>query len=196
MHRYSIDKDNYETIWYVLIFLSAILDMIINIYFLPFLQKSIPNIVLSGLLSSLIIILFCFYGVYYLFDNFLWKAPLIRKWVGCPNISGYWEGEISNNKGLKIKVSVEIKQTWTKIILNLYTETASSKTTTLAFFTENSNNPSLIYVYQNITKNSDILHDHGGTGKLTFYKDKMMLEGNYYTDEKRKNNGIIKLIKK
>ena len=79
--------------------------------------------------------------------------------------------------------------------MNLYTPTARSRTTTLTFFTQNSSNPSLTYVYYNIAKNSDILQSHGGTGHLIFYKENQVLEGNYYTDEKRDNHGTIKLIK-
>ncbi|WP_295725934.1 hypothetical protein [uncultured Methanobrevibacter sp.] len=195
MHRYSVDKDNYEKIWYILIFISAIFDVIVNTWIIPFMQDLIPNPILSGLLSSFIISLLCFYGIFYAFDKWLWKAPIIGMWVDCPNISGKWEGEINNDKGYNIKVDVEIIQTWTKIIMNLYTPTARSRTTTLTFFTQNSSNPSLTYVYYNIAKNSDILQSHGGTGHLIFYKENQVLEGNYYTDEKRDNHGTIKLIK-
>ena len=96
---------------------------------------------------------------------------------------------------LLIAINHQKAVTWTKIIMNLYTPTASSRTTTLTFFTQNSSNPSLTYVYYNIAKNSDILQSHGGTGHLIFYKENQVLEGNYYTDEKRDNHGTIKLIK-
>ena len=90
---------------------------------------------------------------------------------------------------------MEIKQRWTKIIINLKTETAISKTKALTFFAEDTTNPELCYVYYNEATTTN-LKSHGGTGRLTFYKDKNQLIGDYYTDKHRENHGTIILNKK
>lgn len=195
MHRYSIDNDHYELILYSILLISAIFDLILTKIVSDILQSLISDHTILMIISFLFSTILCFYGGYYLFDNFIWKWNIINKIINCPNISGEWEGEIINKNYSPIKTNVEIKQTWSKIIINLNTETARSQTTTLGFFTNNSRNPKVTYIYYNKVVNSDILNDHGGSAELTYYKDENKLEGFYYTDQKRNNDGKIILRK-
>ena len=194
MHRYSLDKENYERIWYIIILISTVFDVIINAIIIPKLQCLFSNQIIFILFSIFITTLVSFYGFYYLFNNYLWKCRLINKKIGCPNISGNWKGKITNSKH-SIQTEVEIRQTWTEIVMNLKTATASSKTTALSFFTEDSKNPEIIYIYENKVRNTNKFHSHGGTGKLTFFKEEDKLIGNYYTDEQRETHGKIELKK-
>ena len=185
MHRYSIDNDYYVTILGAITLFSAILNAIINIII-------IPTIITNNLLIQLVCLIISFFisfeAILLLFDRCLWKVSFINKIIKCPNISGNWEGIIHNPDYPQIPVEVEIKQTWTKIIINLKTEA-------LTFFAEDSDNPDLWYIYYNESTTTK-LKSHGGTGRLTFHKDKNTLERDYYTDKHRTNHGTLVLNKK
>ena len=191
MHNYSVDNDTQVTIMWILTITSALINALINIYILPKLEFAATNIVYQ-ILSLIIFYILSFETIFNIFDKYLWKLPVINNYINYPNISGEWKGTINNPKYNPISTKVEIKQTWTKIIMNLKTETAKSKTEALAFFVEDSMNPELNYIYFNEATTKNLKH-HGGTGKLTFYKDKNMLKGSYYTNEHRENHGTITL---
>lgn len=195
MHRYSIDNDHYELILCMILLISTIADLKLTKVALDIFKFVIIDPTILTLTSFLFSTLLCFYGGYYLFDNFIWKWRIMNKIINCPNISGEWEGEIINPQYPPIKTNVEIRQKWSKIIINLNTETTSSQTTTLGFFTQNSKNPKVTYIYYNKVVNSNILRDHGGSAELTYYKDENKLEGFYYTDQKRNNSGKLILRK-
>jgi len=189
MHNYSIDVDNYTTIMWFITMGSALLIVFINIFIFPVLGITGDNIYsqLIGLFLSSII---SFGGIFSLFDKYLWKVPLINSWIKCPNISGKWVGTIENPDYDPISTEVLIKQTWTKININLRTETADSDTEALAFSVENYENPRLKYIYYNTSETTN-LKAHGGTGKLEFLKNDNILKGEYYTDKHRSNHGKI-----
>lgn len=194
MHSYSIDIDNYKTIMRVIIMGSALLIVFINMVVLPFLGLSNDNIysqIIGLFLSSIL----SFGGIFWLFDNCLWKVSFINKLIKYPDISGKWTGTINNSDYDPISTEVIIKQTWSKININLRTETADSDTEALAFFVSKYENPRLTYIYYNTSETTD-LKSHGGTGKLEYFKSDNVLKGEYYTDKHRTNHGTIYLERK
>lgn len=191
MHRYSTDNDNYIKVLVILTVVSAVVNAIINIIIIPSIIKTNLFIQLASLTLSFFI---SFELIFEIFDKWLWKFPFFNKITKCPNISGKWKGTVDNPKFPEVNVDVEIKQSWTKIIINLRTENAKSKTKALTFYAEDSNNPEICYVYFNESTTKK-LTSHGGTGILTFFKDRNMLVGHYYTDKHRENYGDIILKK-
>lgn len=191
MHRYSIDNDNYIKVLVFLTVVSALFNAIINIVIIPLIIKNDFFIQVISLAVSFFISFELIFGI---FDKWLWKFSFLNKLINYPNISGKWEGTIDNHIFPKVNVNVEIKQSWTKIIINLRTENAKSKTKALTFHAEDSNNPEIYYVYFNESSTKKLSH-HGGTGVLTFRKDENILEGYYYTDKHRGNHGDIVLKK-
>lgn len=189
MHRYSIDNDNYIKVFVGLTVVSAVINAILNIVIIPTIVKSNVLIQLVSLGLSFFI---SFELIFLIFDKWLWKLSFFNKLIKCPDISGKWEGTIKNPKFPEINAKVEILQTWTKIIINLKTDTAKSKTTALTFFVEDSNNPELCYIYFNKSTTKKLV-SHGGTGVLTYVKDEDKLTGYYYTDKHRENHGDINL---
>lgn len=194
MHSYSIDIDNYNTIMGFIIMGSALLILFVNIVILPFFGLTNDNLYsqIFGLFVSPIL---SFGGIFGLFDNYLWKVSFINKLIKCPNISGKWTGTIKNPEYDPISAEVIIKQTWSKININLRTETADSDTEALAFFVKKYENPRLAYIYYNTSETTD-LKSHGGTGKLEYFKSDNVLKGEYYTDKHRTNHGTIYLERK
>ena len=140
MHRYSIDNDSYIKILVGLTVVSALLNAMINIFIIPAIVK---NDVLIQLVTLALSFFISFELIFVIFDKWLWKCWIFNKLTKCPNISGKWEGTINNPKFPEISTQVEIVQTWTKIIINLETETAKSKTKALTFYVEDSGNPEL-----------------------------------------------------
>lgn len=195
MHNYSTDKNNSQYIIGILLIISFILDFTIN----SIINNGLSNLISDPFFVFFIIHIFTFivsFGIlFWLFDTKLWKLKIINNFVGCPDVSGKWKGYIYSTNYQPTETNVEIRQTWTKISINLKTKTASSKSETLAFFTQDSGNPELHYIYYNKVRDTTYLKSHGGTGFLTFFKEKKMLKGEYYTDEHRKNNGKLILNK-
>ena len=138
---------------------------------------------------------FGFGSVFWLFDNWLWKVSFINNMIKYPDISGKWIGTIDNPKYNPISTEVTIKQTWSKININLRTKTADSNTKALSFFVADYDNPRLTYIYYNKSKTTN-LKSHGGTGDLEFIKSENVLKGDYYTDKQRINHGTIYLKRK
>ena len=191
MHRYSIDNDSYIKILVGLTVVSALFNAMINIVIIPAIVK---NDVLIQLVTLALSYFITFELIFVIFDKWLWMCWIFNKLTKCPNISGKWDGTIDNHEFPVVNASVEIKQTWTKIIINLVTENAKSKTKALTFYAEDSDNPEIYYVYESKSKTKNLSH-HDGTGVLTLVKDKNRLEGYYYTDKFRKKHGDICLDK-
>jgi hypothetical protein len=195
MHNYSVDKNHDKFILTIILIFAGFLDALIN-YIFPI---WFHNFFVSIFYFPFFFITFiaCFSFLFFLFNDFLWSKKPINNWiVKCPDLNGNWEGQVINPCYDPIDVHVEIKQTWTKIIIYLNTDTAESKTKALTFFTEDSTYPKVEYIYYNKTKNNSDkdFYSHGGTASL-IYKENCLV-GNYYTDEQRRTYGKIKLCKK
>ena len=137
--------------------------------------------------------------LYYLFDRFIWKWELLRRFdiVTIPDLNGVWRGEIksSYNQGKTIQVSVIIKQRWSKILVELKANESHSKSVAASFLTDYSTSPELVYAYVNEPKPSaqESMEMHKGTTRLTFTGQ--ALEGDYYTGRGRGTTGSIRLTR-
>ena len=195
MHNYSVDNNNDKIILTIIIILAGLFDALLNYIFSLWISNSFASF--YYIFVYLITFASTFAILFFLFNNYFWKKTPFNKIVKCPDLNGKWEGQIINPDYCPIEVHVEIKQTWTKIIINLRTKTAESATEALSFFTENSmDHPQVKYIYYNKTKNNlgKDFYSHGGTALLTYNEN--CLGGNYYTDEQRKTYGQIKIYKK
>lgn len=192
MHSYSVKNDNKNLILNVILIISGLFDLIINIILSCFIN------LINGPLIYFIIFLSTYLAsykfIYNLYDEKLWKSKYLVNFNKHPDISGIWGGTIYNEE-YSIKVNVEIKQTWSGIVMILTTDSAYSKTKCL--FIDNEDKIRLNYIYFNETKglNNQELRNHEGTGSLLISDDLKYMEGEYYTNHHRKTVGVIKLEK-
>lgn len=63
-----------------------------------------------------------------LFNNFIWKWPIVNRFLGVPNFSGEWRGELFSSyvQGQSFSIQMTIKQTWKEISIISSFEKSSS----------------------------------------------------------------------
>lgn len=193
MHSYSVKKDNKNNILITMLIISGFIDFIINC-----IVNCFTNLINGGIIYYIIFLSTYFASykfIYYLYDEKLWKSKYLGRFNKHPDISGLWEGTINNNYFPPIAVKVEVKQTWSEIIIILSTDTAYSKTKCLSI--DNEDKIRINYIYFNETRGMDNqeLRNHEGTCSLLLSDDLKNMRGEYYTNHHRKTSGILELEK-
>ena len=131
-----------------------------------------------------------------LFDNYLWRWPLLRKigLIKVPDLNGRWcgEGKTSYEKQETYRAEVHIKQTWTRIRILLRTENSYSLSIA-ASLRGNDVDTVLTYMYWNrpLSSSPETMQYHVGTAELWLRGD--CLCGEYYTGRGRKTHGTLTL---
>ena len=118
--------------------------------------------------------------LYYLFDNFFWKIKIF----GNIDLSGKYQCEgVSKDKSQKEKdrftATIIIKQTWTKISVNLKTDKSYSDSFMAKISQNGVGDIRLDYCYTNNTDqtNKDMVSRHTGTATIIFSSE---IKGKYY----------------
>jgi hypothetical protein len=132
--------------------------------------------------------------LYVMFDSYLWHWPLFR-WLGIvdfPDLRGRWSGTITSSFQTGQRPAVlEIVQTASALGLALYSMDSHSESRTADFELRRDGRPVLHYIYENIPKSTAAgsMERHEGTAALTYFGDKRLLEGGYYTGRSRQSQG-------
>lgn len=142
-----------------------------------------------------------FYGLMYaLFDKLLWKKSVFQKSriVKTPDLSGSWIGYVTSSFdefATQHQASLEIRQTWTEILIRLETNQSTSSSLIGGIFTTNTDAPLLSYEYRNEPKATAVvgMHGHRGTAHLNLRKvnGNDVLDGEYYTGRDRREIGRL-----
>lgn len=152
-----------------------------------------------GFFSFLSVSLFLF-TFFYIFDK--WLYWIIDKMFKKPNISGRYEGELisSYKENSRHNVVIEIKQSLTSVLINLYTKNSSSFSVVSAIGKNNFGNWSLYYIYENNTAtvgHDEDMKNHCGVAILNILENS--LQGCYFNnprDRGRHGNIDVKFISK
>ena len=134
--------------------------------------------------------------LYYLFDNFFWKIKIF----GNIDLSGKYQCEgVSKDKSQKEKDrfvgTIIIKQTWTKISVNLKTDKSHSDSFMAKISQNGVGDIRLDYCYTNNTNqtNIDMVSRHTGTATIIFSSE---IKGKYYNQpDDRMRYGELVLTK-
>ena len=134
--------------------------------------------------------------LYYLFDNFFWKIKIF----GNIDLSGKYQCEgVSKDKSQKEKDrfvgTIIIKQTWTKISVNLKTDKSHSDSFMAKISQNGVGDLRLDYCYTNNTNqtNKDMVSRHTGTATIIFSSE---IKGKYYNQpDDRMRYGELVLTK-
>lgn len=189
--------------------------MLISVFITSLIDKHISDILIllplldSGNVPSGVPTVLIFTILYFLWNRYLWKSPVINKFTNPPNINGSWIGglesshaqtrlgEYASDRGEDTKVGpvMKIDQTWTHISVTIEFEDSISTSTTASFI-QDLTDPILRITYRNRPKGSteDGLTMHEGVNDLRYHSqdDNDILEGKYFTDEHRNNNGQVR----
>lgn len=194
MHSYSID-DNKIRMWIITKFiLGIVITICIGAGVLNYdLHKTV-----SLIMKYTPII---FLGIYFVFDRYLWKIPIIAQYHKVPYLAGEWRGGYQsrrydeNEKKLINKngeVNFVIKQTWSKIAIISHHDESNSDSVLAGIFVNEISEPILRYEYKNQPKSLDIrLGIHYGCSNLRYKKENDTLEGDYFNDINRRTQGNV-----
>lgn len=143
-----------------------------------------------------------FFGILYeLFNKYLWRWDLLRKIgvVKTPDLNGSWDAEIKSSfdgYAGSHTGSVIIRQTWTRISINMMTARSNSHSFAAALMVNQLGGDMLCYEYQNnpdpIVEPS--MHIHIGTAILGLIGPDCM-QGYYYSGRDRETHGSLSLRK-
>lgn len=140
------------------------------------------------------------YGIMHtLFDKKLWRINLLRQFglVKLPILEGDWHGTLSTSfdeHASRHDVEVQIKQSWTRIVLSLRGRDSKSHTVAATLLTESFEGVVFSYQYRNepLPHAVETMQIHYGTARLTL-ADSGVLEGEYYSGRGRQKYGSIRL---
>lgn len=150
-----------------------------------------------------------FGGLYLWLENRGWRWRLLH-WTGListPNISGRWYGELRSSyenpeRGIVAfatgyPVELEIRQTWSRLVVHLTSKTSTSKSDTGSLYLDSGVRPVLVYTYLNRPNPDQVqsMEMHSGTTLLELCEANgvVTLEGNYYNGRGRGNYGTMHL---
>ena len=209
MHPYTVQSARWKVIGVIMLVSVGVSPLIQRI--LAYFQSLPPNIVFGLILPSGLPTFLLFTALYILFKKSAWRWPIIRWFVSQPDLNGTWTGSLESSYqngsaegmetdgGKKQFPRIEIDQDWSHIEIVLETEHSISHSTSATFRT-NKTFPELVLTYVNNPKREPTteLDMHEGTNILRVTRgtdNQMILEGEYYTDEKRNNHGTMRFTR-
>jgi hypothetical protein len=143
------------------------------------------------------------FGVlYWIFNYYAWRWPLLNSAVKVPNLSGEWKcaGKTFQSDGkiqYEWEASVIIFQQWDKIRVRLKTKQSGSDSIAAALVCDDSDGYRLLYNYRNDPKIGEVeLKSHLGFCDLNFAKDLKSAEGEYFNGRGRNTFGIMHLTRR
>ena len=136
---------------------------------------------------------FFFLVVHGLFNSWLWKSALGRRFFGIPNVSGRYhcDGQtIENGKIVREWTAVvDIFQTWEKFRVHLKTSQSGSKSEIASISNDSDGCAVLLYSFSNEPKTGEAeLTPHMGFCKMRFERDGHA-EGEYHNVKGRGTEG-------
>ena len=185
MHEYTYNGHPRDKIIYALAALSITISTFFTEVILPYANTSL-NIKIAFTLSSATV-----FGILYIVScNWLWKTKLFSRVFSYPDYSGEWEchGTSLNpttRETYKWTGTITIKQTWTKILVSMRTESSTSHSLSISCGLSHfaGYGHKLAYHYDNVpSPTNPELSRHEGFCILSFQEDQREAEGNYFNN--------------
>lgn len=196
MHQYSTDSG--ERFWVPLrLGVAAVLTVYLVQWGLSEADITLPWwFAAPGILGM-------YWGLFEVFDRWLWRWPLVRLVAGVriPDIQGSWTGTVEQTSGEgsgERSASVEIKQRWSAISIALRTAESTSRSHVAGFETEPAGEAALVYEYLNEPRADAVetMATHRGFARVSLEKagaQVARLHGDYFTGRGRETVGVIDL---
>lgn len=133
-------------------------------------------------------------GLIFLYERWGWQ------WLSTiKNLNGTWVGRIttSHNGGSTVPCVMRVRQTWTRMTIELETEQSRSRTTMAALYDDQPGDVGLKYEYVSEPRNLAVqtMHTHRGVCTLAIAaaSEETRLSGDYFTGRGRETHGEITL---
>jgi len=133
-------------------------------------------------------------GLIFLYEYWGWRCLSTIK-----NLNGTWVGSITttHNGGTTVPCVMRVRQTWTRMAIELETEQSRSRTTMTALYDDQPGDVGLKYEYVSEPRNLAVqtMHTHRGVCTLAITADsaETRLSGDYFTGRGRETRGEINL---
>lgn len=139
-----------------------------------------------------------------LWDNLLWKIPIVMQWTGRINVNGTWKGRLSSQfhtntqaapgadcqvKRADIDVYLVIRQRFSSIRIHQFTSTSSGEGQVSDYHRNGSGRSEAIMVYRNDPHEAGVLQAHRGTVHYIFERAGKRIAAEYWTN--RFSRGLI-----
>lgn len=142
-----------------------------------------------------------FGALYWIFNRYAWRWPLLNSAIKVPNLSGEWKckGKTIGSDGspeYEWKGVVTIYQSWDKIRVRLKTEQSGSDSIAAALVCDDADGYRLLYNYRNEPRIGEVdLRGHLGFCDLNFASDLKTAEGEYFNGRGRNTFGTMNLAR-
>ena len=145
------------------------------------------------------------YGLWYsaflwALDQYVWRLKPLRGLglIQVPDLNGTWTGAINTSFGdssSKYPVSLNIVQTWSKILVRLEAEHSHSRSQAAMIRNVDQSTAELAYLYWNEPSmdSAESMQVHRGTAVLELRDE--TLDGQYYTGRGRREIGSIRVTR-
>ncbi len=133
-------------------------------------------------------------GLIFVYERWGWHWMSTMK-----NLSGTWVGSITSthNGGTTVPCVMRVRQTWTRMAIELETEQSRSRTTMSALYEDQPGDVGLKYEYVSEPRNLAVrtMQTHRGvcTLAISSSSERPRLSGNYFTGRGRETHGEITL---
>jgi len=189
MHEYSIaDHPKNRILFYlaaIAIALSAIFTKLAKFYNVELMLTS------AGVFTAL----------YFIFDYYFWRIPIVRGLLSLPNLNGEWSCDgisldTEHNEKEKWQGTVTIVQRWTKISIYLRTQKSESASKVAHIYSLPGKGYKVTYSYSNTVEyGNKPMTDHSGSCELLFDTECQNANGSYFNGPDRWTCGKITLKK-
>ena len=185
MLNYSINSDIRQKIIFFLAILSAGTGTLLGVLISDLSFKiSIPSA-------------FAIFGIYFwVFDNFLWKIPLIKSIHRIPNLNGKWTGNIKRSVDgqvyIDLPIKAEIQQTWSKIQIEVIGTQTRSLVISLSMELSSDSRKFIDYIYEvKPTLEGDTENRRGEGCQNLILENNDLLSGRFFSSKLRKGTLIL-----
>lgn len=143
-----------------------------------------------------------FGALYWLFNRYVWRWPLLAMALKVPNLAGDWKcvgRSVAPDGTVQHEWSgiVSIYQRWDKIRVRLKTEQSGSDSIAAALVCDDDDGYRLLYNYRNDPKIGEVeLKSHLGFCDMHFSKDLKSADGEYFNGRGRNTFGTMWLTRK
>jgi hypothetical protein len=138
------------------------------------------------------------------YDNWLWKLPIVKWLVTVPNLNGRYRGSLYssyNGKSVEKECVIEIFQTASKTTIYLFSnndqkERSYSKSVSEVIHDEEDNEHQMLFAYYNYGSDDKKLSGHDGFNQLKVIRKKsnvIKLQGHYFTNREPQTRGEIRV---
>lgn len=191
MHSYQIEEDIKTRKILMAVVVSIFAAYVLNAFLQLFPKLSLWWVDYPSVLG--------FYGIFiWLFDNYFWKLDFVQgwTWLCIPNLGGIWDAEIRSSFDSfenPLPCTVHIRQTGSKILISLDTETSVSHSIHAAILrSERIHDYELMFNFINEPKgdSKSSLNIHYGTAWLQI--SNTSCDGEYFSGRGRQTFGRIK----